>query len=83
MLATAKNGIVDGSGTSWALVAIAQSELGNMGAARAALASMAEVSPVWNRDPAAFLHRHQASERVVNAVVSGLEKAGWRPPPDD
>ncbi len=80
MLTAAKKGGADNSGVSWALIAIAQSELGNSEAAGAALAQMAEASPSINRDPAAFLRRHQAKDRIVDAMVNGLTKAGWHAP---
>ncbi|MHA7774107.1 hypothetical protein [Roseibium sp. M-1] len=80
MLTAAKTGAIDGSGVSWCLVAIAQSELGNGAAARAALDKMAEISPGLNRDPSAFLRVHQADGRIVDAMLNGLRDAGWAPP---
>jgi hypothetical protein len=58
-------------------VAIAQGALDNDAAAREALAKMAEISPLLDRDPAAGYRRHQATEEIVQALVTGLRKAGW------
>lgn len=80
MLTAAKKGVLDGSGVSWCLVAIAQSKLGNKAAARAALEKMAEVSPGLGRDPGTFLRSHQASERIVTSLMAGLKEAGWTTP---
>ncbi|UES37041.1 tetratricopeptide repeat protein [Roseibium aggregatum] len=80
MLTAAKKGVLDGSGVSWCLVAIAQSKLGNKAAARAALEKMAEVSPGLGRDPGTFLRSHQASEQIVTALMAGLKEAGWTTP---
>ncbi len=80
MLTAAKKGVLDGSGVSWCLVAIAQSKLGNKAAARAALEKMAEVSPGLGRDPGTFLRSHQASEQIVSSLTAGLKEAGWTTP---
>ncbi len=77
MLTAAKKGVLDGSGVSWCLVAVAQSKLGNKAAARAALEKMADVSPGLSRDPGAFLRSHQASEQIVSSLMAGLKEAGW------
>ncbi|WP_087000659.1 hypothetical protein [Rhizobium sullae] len=78
MLATAQRATIDGSGISWSFVAIAEGALGEENAARKALAKMAEISPQLARDPAAGYRRHQAIDSIVDALVSGLRKAGWR-----
>ncbi len=77
MLTAAKKGVLDGSGVSWCLVAVAQSKLGNKAAARAALEKMADVSPGLGRDPGTFLRSHQASEQIVSSLMAGLKEAGW------
>ncbi|MBO9457596.1 tetratricopeptide repeat protein [Labrenzia sp. R5_0] len=80
MLTAAKKGVLDGSGVSWCLVAVAQSKLGNKEAARAALEKMADVSPGLSRDPGAFLRSHRASEQIVTSLMAGLREAGWTAP---
>lgn len=75
-LAAAQRSTIDGSGISWSLVAIAEAALGQKDEARAALAKMAEKSPLLARDPAAVYRRHQAIDRIVDALVSGLHRAG-------
>jgi hypothetical protein len=77
MLETANKSAADHSSISLSLVAIAQGALGNEAAAREALAKMAEVSPLLNRDPAAGYRRHQATDEIVQALVKGLREAGW------
>jgi TolB-like protein len=77
MLETARKSATDNSSISWSLVAIAQGALGNDAAAQEALTKMAEVSPALARDPAAGYRRHQATEEIVQALVTGLRNAGW------
>ena len=77
MLSAAERSAVDGTGISQSLIAIAQGALGNPEAARQALARMAEISPLLGRDPAAAYRRHQPVDRIVDAMVAGLRKAGW------
>jgi hypothetical protein len=77
MLEAANKSAIDNSSISWSLVAIAQGALDNDAAAREALAKMAEISPLLDRDPAAGYRRHQAIEEIVQALVTGLRKAGW------
>lgn len=76
MLASAQRSTVDGSGISWSFVAIAEGALGQKDEARAALVKMAKKSPLLARDPATAYRRHQAIDRIVDALVSGLRKAG-------
>lgn len=80
MLTAAKKGVLDGSGVSWCLVAIAQSKLGHKEAAGAAVKRMMEISPALGQNPAGFLRSHQASDQIVNALVEGLKTAGWTDP---
>lgn len=80
MLSAAKRSTADGSGISWSFVAIAQGALGNDAAAREALTKMAEISPLLGADPAAVYRRNQATDEIVEALVTGLRKAGWTPP---
>lgn len=77
MLETAQRSIVDGSGISWSLVAIAEGALGEKDQAHAALEKMAEISPLLARDPADAYRRHKATDNIVDALVAGLRKAGW------
>ncbi len=78
MLATAQRAAMDDSGISWSLVAIAQGALDHPEEAHAALVRMAEKAPLLARDPVAGYRVHQAADRIVDALVSGLRKAGWR-----
>jgi len=78
MLATAQRSTIDGSGISWSLVAIAEAALGQNEEAHAALVKMAEKAPLLARDPAAAYRRHQAVDRIVDALVFGLRKAGLK-----
>jgi TolB-like protein len=80
MLTAAKKGVLDGSGVSWCLVAVAQSKLGNQAAARAALEKMAEMSPELGQDPGRYLRSHQVGEQIVTALLEGLKSAGWKKP---
>ncbi|MCV9999630.1 hypothetical protein OE766_15410 [Pararhizobium sp. YC-54] len=75
-LAAAQRSTIDGSGISWSLVAIAEGALDQKDEAHAALVKMAEKSPLLARDPAAAYRRHQAIDLIVDALVSGLRKAG-------
>ncbi|MCV3244094.1 tetratricopeptide repeat protein [Mesorhizobium sp. ZC-5] len=77
MLEAANKSATDNSSISWSLVAIAQGALGNDAAAREALAKMAVISPLLNRDPTAAYRRHQATEEIIQALVAGLSEAGW------
>jgi TolB-like protein len=80
MLETAQNAALDGSGISWSLVAIAEGELGDSEAAARALERMAAASPFLARDPVAAYRRHQAVDSIVQPLVTGLRKAGWKEP---
>jgi len=80
MLSAARHGTATGLRMSWAFAAIAQGALGNRSAAQEALAKMAALSPQLARDPAALFRRHQATDEIVDALMEGLRKAGWRPP---
>lgn len=77
MLTAAEIGAPSKSTASWSLIAIAHGALGNGASAREALAKMAEISPELARDPAAFYRRHGTIDNTVDALVSGLRKAGW------
>lgn len=80
MLSAAKRGTVDGSAISWSFAAVAYGALGNEGAAKEALARMAEVSPLLGRDPANAYRRHGATQAIIDALVAGLRNAGWKQP---
>lgn len=77
MLERAERSAVDGSGTSWSFIAIAHAELGHPEEARAALERWAEIDPVAYSDPAAEYRMHGGAETTVQALLSGLRKAGW------
>jgi len=74
MLAVAERSSVDGTGISWLLIAIACSEAGNPERTRFALEKMGASGPLM-RDPAAYFRRHGATDRIVAALVAGLDKA--------
>jgi len=74
MLPVAMRSAAEGEGVSQALIAIASGELGDRDAARQALKKMAKFKP-FARDPAAYLHRHGATDEIVNAIIAGLKKA--------
>jgi TolB-like protein/Tfp pilus assembly protein PilF len=79
MLKSAKLSTSNDGAVSWSLVAIAEGALGNEAEARQALDRMAAISPQLARDPAAIYRRHQATDQIVDALVAGLRKAGWKP----
>ncbi|MCB1495247.1 MAG: tetratricopeptide repeat protein [Bauldia sp.] len=74
MLKVAERSASDGSAVSQALIAIASAELGDREATRAALDNLPKSGPLA-RDPAEYFARHGATDRIVNALVTGLEKA--------
>ncbi|WP_051614436.1 hypothetical protein [Phyllobacterium sp. UNC302MFCol5.2] len=80
MLSTAQTATVDGSGLSWSLVAIAEGELGHKEGAKRALANMADISPRLGRNPSEVYRRAQATDSIVQSLMSGLHKAGWQEP---
>ena len=80
MLASAEHSAA-GDPTGVSLLAIAHGALGNQAAAQEALATMAEQSPALARDPAAVYRRFQPLDSIVDALMDGLRKAGWTPPP--
>lgn len=79
-LAAAKKAKRDEIGIGWALVAIIEAELGNSEKATKALAEMAALSPSLARDPAAWFRFHHFDDAIVDALVDGLRKAGWKQP---
>lgn len=83
MLEAAQKSTIDGSGPSWSFVAIAEGALGNDREAGEALVKMAHRSPLLSRDPAAAYRRYQLVDSMVDALVSGLHKAGWKEPAGD
>jgi TolB-like protein len=74
MLQVAERSAADGSPVSQALIAIADGELGDQAGVREALEKMSGYAPMA-RDPAAFFRRNGATDEIVDALVSGLEKA--------
>lgn len=81
MLAAAQRASVDRSSPSDAFLAIALGGLGATEEAEAALASMARKWPLMGQDPAAAFGWHNLYPDHIDAIVAGLERAGWRPPP--
>lgn len=77
MLATAQLGAASGGSMAHSFVAVAEANLGRPEAARAALLRMAEASPAWAADPAANFRIHGATDEIVEALMSGLRRAGW------
>ena len=67
-------------GIGWSLVAITQAALGNREEASKALAEMAAQSSLIARDPAAAYRMHHADEAIIERLVDGLRKAGWKQP---
>ncbi|WP_176084446.1 hypothetical protein [Martelella sp. HB161492] len=80
MLNAAEHSAVDRSGFGLSLLATAYGALGNQKLATDTLSKMAVVDPEFNRDPAGFYRSQQATEEIVEALMAGLEKAGWKPP---
>lgn len=74
MLDVAKMSAPDASGFSLLLLAVANAELGNAKETRAALKELSQHEPVA-RDPAAYIRRHGGTERIVDAMMTGLQKA--------
>jgi TolB-like protein len=79
-LAAAEKSATFGSSIGLSLAAISHAKLGDMDAARDALAAMAVAWPLLARDPAAAYRMHQATDEIVEALVDGLRSAGWTPP---
>jgi TolB-like protein len=67
-------------GIGWSLVAITQAALGNRDEASKALEEMAAQSSLIARDPAAAYRMHHADEAIIDRLVDGLRKAGWKQP---
>jgi hypothetical protein len=67
-------------GIGWSLVAITQAALGNRDEASKALEEMAAQSSLIARDPAAAYRMHHADEAIIERLVDGLRKAGWKQP---
>ena len=76
MLALARQALIDESGISNSLLAIAQAESGDLPAARESLQRMARVSPTMWPDPLVGFRRHHASEPILAALGRGFAKAG-------
>jgi TolB-like protein/tetratricopeptide (TPR) repeat protein len=74
MLDVSERSALDNSGFSDVLIAIANAELGNRDAARAALKKLSQYKPMTT-DLIGFLRRHGATDEIVNALMAGMEKA--------
>jgi hypothetical protein len=79
-LAETETSSASGSAIGPSLAAMSHAKLGDMEAARADLAAMAEAWPLLARDPAAAYGTHHTSDEIVEALVAGLRAAGWTPP---
>lgn len=80
MLDAAQRSTANGSGASWALLAIAEGAVGNQAAATSALSRMASAAPRLAVDPEAVLRGHQLTDDTVRLLMDGLTEAGWRVP---
>jgi TolB-like protein len=80
MLTAAQRAAVDGSSVSDALLAIAHGGLGMTEEAKDALQRMASKWPLLAEDPAAAFGWHNLHPDIIDAIVDGLQVAGWRPP---
>ena len=79
-LAEAEKSAASGSAVGMSFAAMSHAKLGDMEAARDALASMAKAWPLLGRDPAAAYRTHHATDAIVETLVEGLLLAGWAPP---
>ena len=68
------------SGIDLALYAMTQAALGNQDEAEKGLDEMAARVPHFARDPAAALRIHHIDEPIIDRLVDGLRKAGWKEP---
>lgn len=80
MLAAAEHGRMPCNGLSQSLLTIAHNKNGNIVAARQALDLMETVDPVFARDPEAYYRAHRATDEIIDALLNGLQSAGWTPP---
>ena len=76
MLALARRAMIDGSGISNSLLAIAQAESGDMPGAQASLERMASVYPAMWPNPLVGWRRHHASDKILAALSGGFARAG-------
>ena len=79
-LAAAEISATSGSAVGMSFAAMSHAKLGDMEAARDALAAMAEAWPLLGRDPAAAYRMHHPTDAIVEALVEGLRDAGWTAP---
>ena len=79
-LTAAEISATSGSSVGMSFAAMSHAKLGDMEAARDALAAMAEAWPLLGRDPAAAYRMHHATDAIVEALVEGLREAGWTAP---
>jgi tetratricopeptide (TPR) repeat protein len=66
-----------------AFVAIAHAALGDRKAARDALARMTELDPAFARDPRVSWRRFLPLDTILDPLMEGLRKAGWKDPVPD
>ncbi len=62
------------------VLAIAYGALGDHVAAQEALATTAKQAPDFARDPAAAFRRFLPLDSIVDPLMDGLRKAGWKEP---
>lgn len=79
-LAAAERSAKCGSAIGLSLAAISHAKLGNAEASRDNLAAMAEAWPLLASDPASGYRNFHATDQIVEALVAGLQEAGWRAP---
>jgi tetratricopeptide (TPR) repeat protein len=79
MLASARH-TAAGDSQGIAFLAIAYGALGDHVAAQEALAMMAKQAPDFAGDPATAFRRFLPLESIVEALMDGLRKAGWKEP---
>ena len=68
------------SGISLSLYAMTQAAMGDEGEARKALDELAARLPYFLRDPAGAYLVHHIDESIIERLVDGLRKAGWKEP---
>jgi hypothetical protein len=74
MLRVAQRSSDERRGISQALIAVAAAENGDRELARQALTNM-WADQTFARDPAGYMRRHGAIDKIVDAIMEGLEKA--------
>ncbi len=79
-LAAAERSGRHGSEVGLSLMAMSQAALGDRQAAERSLRMLEAEAPGFFADPEAVYRRHQATDEIVDALMAGLRRAGWRKP---